>query len=152
MRKSMTTTKAAMLGGVAALALALPLTAAQAEELLVLDTAQLDTVTAAAAAGLALSGGVDVFGTLSAQTSSTFQAQSISSPAFSTASGSIVSFGLAIGGTGANTPTAAANSTVDAIVGDRQYVYNFSRSGAGAGYAWAYDATYAFAVSSEFPF
>lgn len=151
MRRSLTKTSAAVLGGAAAVIAALPLSAANAEELLVLDAAQLDGVTAAAAAGVSLIGDSNAFGTLFSQSTLTFQGQSLSSPAFSSASGSITTFGLGIGGTGANTPTANADTQLDGIVGDRQYVYDFSRSGSGLGYAYDFDATFAFAVSSEFP-
>ena len=151
MRTSLTKTTAAVLGGAAALIAALPLAAANADELMVLDAAQLDGVTAAAAAGVSLLGDSSAFGTLNSTSTLNFQSQGLSTPAFSSASGSITTFALAIGGTGPNTPTATADTQLDSIVGDRQYVYDFSRSGAGGGYAWAYDATFAFAVSSEFP-
>jgi hypothetical protein len=151
MRTSLTKTTAAVLGGAAALIAALPLAAANADELMVLDAGQLDGVTAAAAAGVSLIGGTTAFGTLFSQSTLNFQGQSVSSPAFSSASGSITSFGLGIGGTGANTPVANGDTQLAGITGDRTYVYDFNRSGSGLGYAYDFDATYAFAVSSEFP-
>lgn len=151
MMRTVTTFKVALLGGAVALMAGLPLTAVQADEPMRLDTAQLDSVTAAAAAGLSLFGESAAFGTLFSQSTTTFQGQSTSSPAFSTASGSITTFAIGIGGTGANTPVAVADTQLVDIVGDRIIVREFSRAGAGKGYAYAYDTTFAFAVSSEFP-
>lgn len=159
MLKTVTTHRAALLGGALALAAALPSTAVQADEPMRLDAAQLDGVTAAAEAGVALFSVGESFGTLSSQSTTTFSAQGQSSPAFSSASASITQFNLAIGGTGANTPTATAISGIapdenndPLLVGDRAYLYQINRSGSGRGYAWAFSGTFATVVASEFPF
>jgi hypothetical protein len=153
MLRTVTTYKAALLGGAFALAAALPSMAVMADEPVRLDQAQLDSVTAAAAAGIGLFGEGESFGTLFSQSTTTFAAQGQSSPAFSTASGSITQFNIGIGGTGANTPTAVAVTGVDfdATEGDRLIIVPVNRSGSGRGFAWHVSHTTVVAYSSEFP-
>lgn len=151
MMRTVTTFKVALLGGAVALMAGLPLTAVQADEPLRLDTAQLDSVTAAAAAGFELIGGGAAFGTLFSQSTTTLTGQGQSTPAFSSANGSISNFSLAIGGTGANTPTATADTALIDVTGDRQIVRQINRQGSGRGYAWAYSGTFVASYASEFP-
>lgn len=142
---SIAPTKAAALAGLAALAAALPLAPAHAGEPMQLDTAQLDAVTAGAAAGFTVFGNSDAFGPVSSFSTTNFNAQSTSSPTFSTAGGSITSFSLGLGG-GA---TANADTGVLDVTGDNMIVRPFNASGSNPNYAYDYSAVYVFAYSSE---
>lgn len=141
----------ALVGGIAALATAAPLAPAQADQPLRLDTAQLDAVSAGAFAGVAVFGQSDAFGTLNSQSSTVFNGQTTSSPAFSSASATVSSYAFGLGGTGANTPTANADTAVVDAQGDLVVERNRDVERVGRGFAVDYSFTYVGAFSSEFP-
>lgn len=134
-------------GGSLALATAalLPFAAAQADEPLRLDTAQLDSVTAAAAAGFAFSGNASAFGTISSQSITNFSANSSANQVNAIAGGGYTAFAIGLGGAA----TANTSTQLDAIEGDIQYVKPYNASGSGNGYAWSYSALYVYTFSSE---
>lgn len=154
MLKNVVMRKSALLGSALAIAVASPLAMAQADEPMRLDLAQLDSITAAAEAGIGLFAIGESFGTVNSLSTTTFTGQSQSNPVISTASGTITQFNLGIGGTGANTPFAVADTgpIMDEAAGDRFFTYQLNRSGNGRGYAWAVSVTHKTAVGSEFPF
>lgn len=141
----------ALVGGIAAAAAAAPLASAQAEQPLRLDVAQLDAVTAGAFAGVAAFGGADAFGTLNSQSTTNFNGQTTSTPAFSSASATVSSYAFGLGGTGANTPTADADTAVIDAQGDLIIIRERDVERSGRGFAADYSFTYVGAFSSEFP-
>ncbi len=141
--------KAAALAGLAALAAALPQLSAEAGEPLRLDTAQLDAVTAGAMlTGFTAFGQSDATGPVSSFSTTNFTAASTASPTFSTAGGSVSSFGLALG----KNSTANADTGVLDAQGDNVIVKPFNASGSGANYAYDFSYTYVYAYSSEWAF
>lgn len=146
---SMSFKKAAALAGFAVLAAVLPQLSAEAGEPLRLDTAQLDAVTAGdMTTGFTAFGLSDATGPVSSFSTTNFTAASTASPTFSTAGGSVSSFGLALG----KNSTANADTAVIDTQGDHVMVKPFNASGSGANYAYDYSYTYVYAYSSEWAF
>ena len=150
MRKKVATCKSALLGGAFALAATLPLSAVQADDLVRLDSAQLDTVTAGAFTLLGLSGESEAFGTVSSNVTSITRLTSTSSPFTSVSTGSQVNTAIGIGGV-ETPPTATTLAKVDDIAGQRLFIIPIFINGGGPGFQYSVNAVAAAAVASEFP-
>jgi hypothetical protein len=151
MLKTLAKPTALLAGGLFLISTSLPV---QAEQMMRLDDAMLDQVTAGAAAGIQLGGALDPFGTAAAANGSLYSSSDVSGGIVGYGNQrSIVAYGLIVGvGVGASgTPGGATAdaATTGAAIGDRTFVRTFRVGGNSRYGAFGGSATFALGLGLE---
>jgi len=151
MRISSFPKRTALLAGLAALGVALPLVSSQAGEPMRLDAVQMDSVTAGAISGFTLNGAAQAWGTVGSEASFESTVISTSNPSLSVTKGVAVAKAIGIGGV-APPPSATASVGATNVVGQKVWTIPINVRINGSGFFSAQVAAVGMAsVASEFP-